>query len=105
MIHTVLDNQISLETVMAAAEDRDRTFGSAYSRQVDGRRVAVQMASIRGLMGDVVFRTLQDIEDATGYPQASISAQLRHLRKLRFGGATVEKRRVSAGLWAYRVTV
>ena len=52
--------------------------------------------------------TLEDIETETGDPQASISAQLRHLRKVRFGGHTIEKRRKGSeksGLWEYRLKV
>jgi hypothetical protein len=40
----------------------------------------------------------------TGAPPASVSAQLRHLRKPRFGGFTVEKRYLRDGLYTYRVT-
>jgi hypothetical protein len=36
--------------------------------------------------------TLDELTKVTHYPQASISAQLRHLRKPQFGGFAVEKR-------------
>jgi hypothetical protein len=36
--------------------------------------------------------TLDELAKLTHYPQASISAQLRHLRKPEYGGFTVEKR-------------
>lgn len=40
----------------------------------------------------------------TGDPEASISAQLRHLRKHRFGGHDVQKRRRNDGAqWEYRL--
>lgn len=39
------------------------------------------------------------------YPENSISAQLRHLRKLRFGSFQVDKRHKGNGLWEYRVKV
>jgi hypothetical protein len=38
------------------------------------------------------WRTLAEIARATRYPEASVSAQLRHLRKSRFGGYRVRKR-------------
>ncbi len=41
--------------------------------------------------------TLDEIAKLTHYPQASISAQLRHLRKPRFGGFEVEKRQRFTG--------
>jgi hypothetical protein len=44
-----------------------------------------------------VWMTLEELAHKTRYPEASISAQLRHLRKAQHGGFEVEKRR---RLWA-----
>ena len=79
-----------------------------YEGPVDGHkdfdRLQGQTLRIYNLMSDGIFRTLQEIEALTGYPQASISAQLRHCRKLRFGGNTVNKRRrEDKGLWEYQL--
>jgi hypothetical protein len=41
--------------------------------------------------------TLDELSKLTHYPPASISAQLRHLRKPEFGGYAVEKRQREAG--------
>src|SRR5216684_481743 len=41
--------------------------------------------------------TLDELSKLTHYPPASISAQLRHLRKPEFGGYAVEKRQRAAG--------
>lgn len=79
------------------------TFGPAYDDAKDGARIGKQMDHIRWFMlGHGGWRTLAEIEKAIGYPQASISAQLRHLRKPRFGGYEVEKRR-RGNQWEYRV--
>jgi len=55
-----------------------------------------QLAAIRELMTRAgargVWLTLGEIADATQFAEASISAQLRHLRKPRHGGHRVEKR-------------
>jgi hypothetical protein len=57
--------------------------------------------------------TLQELALLTSYGEASISAQLRHLRKAAFGGFVVEKRRresaevarIFAGaVWEYRMS-
>ena len=40
-----------------------------------------------------VWMSLDELANKTRYPQASISAQLRHLRKQQYGGFVVEKRR------------
>lgn len=82
------------------------TFGPAYDQDLDGERILDQMTRIRETMLDGVWRTLPEINELTGDPPASISAQLRHLRKERFGSYLVEKRRRGEGkrgLWEYRV--
>ncbi len=59
-------------------------------------------------MRDHGWPTLTEIAGVTGDPAASISAQLRHLRKARFGGHTVNKRHrgpASAGLYEYQLLV
>ena len=57
--------------------------------------------------------TLDELSKLTHYPPASISAQLRHLRKPEFGGYEVEKRQRVSGrilrgedfgtVWEYRL--
>ena len=80
------------------------TYGPAYERNLDGERIAQQMVRIRNYMMDGSWRTLRAISTRLGYPEASVSAQLRHLRKIKFGSFRVEKRRCGlTGLWEYRV--
>lgn len=80
------------------------TFGPAYSVPLDADRIEGQHETIRDYMlSHNKWLTLAEIEAAVGYPQASISAQLRHLRKPRFGAYVVDKRRRSCGTWEYRV--
>ena len=69
----------------------------------DDARLLGQLAAVRGLMFDGLWRTLAMISAGVGYPEASVSARLRDLRKARFGGYTVERRVVSRGLHTYRV--
>lgn len=80
-----------------------RFDGPAYDPALDQRRLTGQLLRIATLMADGRWRTLPEIEAATGDPAASISAQLRHLRKPRFGAHIVDKRRRTQGLWEYRV--
>jgi hypothetical protein len=51
--------------------------------------------------------TLAELAGKTKFPPASISAQLRHLRKSRYGGWMVEKRRrewlTEELVWEYRL--
>ncbi len=80
--------------------------GPVYQPEKDHSRLSKQHEVIRDwMLGHGGWRTPAEIERATGFPQASISAQLRHLRKPRFGSYVVDKRRRhDAGLWEYRVT-
>lgn len=73
----------------------------------DRRRLVNQLDILRSLMEDMEWRSLAEIEGATGFPQASISAQLRNLRKAPFGGNIIERRRrrVGKGTWEYRMLV
>jgi hypothetical protein len=81
------------------------TFGPDYDPELDGQRIANQYAAIISLMQDGAWRTLGEIAEAVGAPEASVSAQLRHARKERFGAHTVEKQRRGSGhaLWEYRL--
>jgi hypothetical protein len=63
-----------------------------------------QLAKVRDLMLDGQWRSLIEIAAATDAPQASISARLRDLRKVKFGSYTVERRLLTPGLYEYRVT-
>ncbi len=80
--------------------------GSDYVRELDRVRLTGQILRIFNFMAPGEWRTLREIESKTGDPQASISAQLRHLRKDRWGGHQVEKRRRGdehQGLFEYKL--
>jgi hypothetical protein len=78
--------------------------GPDYSPESDHERLAGQHERIRDLMLDGRWRTLQEIQAVTEDPESSISAQLRHLRKPRFGSHHVDKRRRGdGGSWEYKV--
>ena len=80
------------------------TFGPAYDPELDGERIDKQHERIRDWMLKRGWVTLAEIATILGYPEASVSAQLRHLRKERFGCYVVDKRRRSeTGTWEYRV--
>jgi hypothetical protein len=86
-------------------ETAPRFNGVVYDPALDDGRLRRQIGRVFALMSDGAWRSLQEIADATGDPHASLSAQLRHLRKRRFGGHTVEKRRRTSrgGTWEYRL--
>ena len=80
-----------------------RFNGSDYQPVRDDIRLTGQLLRVWNVVSDKQWRTLDEIASATGDPQASISAQLRHLRKDRFGAHTVEKLHMGSGLYKYRV--
>lgn len=80
-----------------------RFNGSDYEHERDSPRLSAQLGRIWECMKDRQPRTLREISEITGDPQASISAQLRHLRKPRFGGHTVLKTHLGNGLYVYTV--
>lgn len=80
-----------------------RFNGPAYDHQRDVVRLCAQMQRVFDLMQDGEWRSLGQIAATTGDPEASVSAQLRHLRKPRFGKHTVERRHVGGGLHQYRL--
>jgi len=79
--------------------------GITYDDERDGGRLHWQLNEIRRLtLERAEWWTLAELSNWTGYPQASVSARLRDLRKAKFGGYNVERKYVERGLWAYRVT-
>lgn len=74
-----------------------REIETRSRRREDSRQYESQLAAIRKLMRRAVARgawlTLNEIAKATEFGEASISAQLRHLRKKEHGGYRVQKRR------------
>jgi hypothetical protein len=82
--------------------------GETYDEKLDGARLARQLDLVRDYMLDLPrgrFVTLNEIARSTGFPEASISARLRDLRKTRFGRYLVLRRRRedSPGTFEYSV--
>lgn len=84
----------------------DAPFDGAGYVPADHDRLRGQILRVWTALQGGRWMTLAEIEAETGDPQASISAQLRHLRKPRFGSHRIEKRRRGdddAGTWEYRL--
>ena len=80
--------------------------GSDYIPSLDDKRLTTQHERVKQAMSFGRWLTLSELEVITGDNQASISAQIRHLRKKRFGGFTIEKQRrgrAGNGLFEYRL--
>ena len=78
------------------------THGPAYDPVIDGAPLRRQHEVIRDymLVHTHEWLTLAEISASTNFPEASVSAQLRHLRKQRFGSYLVAGGSCS---WEYQV--
>lgn len=89
----------------------DKSFqGSHYQDKRDRKRLTGQIGRVYRVMDDGHWRTLNEIVRGTatdknpnGDPHASVSAQLRNLRKKKFGSHTVETQHIENGLFEYRL--
>lgn len=69
----------------------------------DHQRLTSQQMRIVRFMADHQWHTLREIAQGTGAPEASASAQLRHLRKARFGSHVISREHRGSGLYVYRL--
>jgi hypothetical protein len=79
--------------------------GCTFEENRDGSRLQAQLDRVHAVMADGAWRTLRDLSESCGSPEASVSARLRDLRKPKFGGYEVERRYVRRGLHEYRLVV
>jgi len=77
--------------------------GPTFDAATDGARLTGQLHRVLAVMQSGEWRTLREISALVRGSEAGVSARLRDLRKPRFGGRVVERRRRCAGLWEYRV--
>mgnify|MGYP000399636281 CR=1 FL=1 len=77
-------------------------IGRTFDVALDGRRLGAQQQRVCELMADGQWRTLREIADITGDPEASISARIRGLDAI--AGKHEARRRGDGrrGLWEYR---
>lgn len=87
------------------------TFDSGVELTVaDHRRLTGQLERVFAVMSDGKWHTVAGVRARIAYqheviePETSISAQLRNLRKAKFGGHTVERRRVDTH-YEYRLVL
>ena len=79
--------------------------GDDYVKERDQERLSSQIIRVFELMKDGRWRTLDQIRKRLGVPQASASAQLRNLRKKRFGEHTIARRYLVNGIYQYKLVL
>ena len=80
-----------------------RFDGSDYEHKRDGIRLTGQLERVFNVMRFGQWVSLQELAHKAKCPEASASAQLRNLRKERFGGFEIEKKYANNGLFLYRL--
>jgi len=91
--------------MMPSLFDRAPRFDGPGLEPSDETRLRGQLEKVRALMGDGKWRPIAQIAQAVGGSEAGTSARLRDLRKQKFGGHAVERRRVQGGVYVYRLVV
>lgn len=79
--------------------------GVTYERDKDYVRLSTLLMRVQTFMSDKCWHTLPEIQSVAGGSEASCSARLRDMRKDKFGGSIIERRRRSVGLFEYRLGV
>lgn len=82
-----------------------RRDGETFDYPRDGVRLNRQHADVWTVIRDGAWRTLAEISQDSGHPEASVSARLRDFRKDRFGALKIDRRYIANGMWEYRLEV
>jgi hypothetical protein len=80
--------------------------GPGLDPDIDDLRLGKQIERVYAYMLDTEWHTLAEISRAVEAPEASVSARLRDLRKVRWGGHIIEEVRAKTkggGLHRYRM--
>jgi biotin operon repressor len=80
--------------------------GKTYQPELDFNRLTTQLEKVKALMADGHWRSLQEIARSVGGSESGVSARLRDLRKIQFGGYRVNHKRIAdpmRGMWVYQV--
>jgi hypothetical protein len=77
--------------------------GATYAPALDHARLGGQLLAVFDFMQDGAWRTLAEVSAVVGGSEAAVSARLRDLRKEKYGAHEVDRQRIEAGLWKYRL--
>ena len=78
--------------------------GQTYQPAQDSERLSGQLGAVYEALSDAQWWTLAALAERAGASEASVSARLRDLRKPRFGGHVIDRRRCSPALFEYRLS-
>ena len=79
--------------------------GETYIPSLDKARLTGQLQRVYSVLSDGQWYSLRELSILANGPESSIGARLRDLRKDKFGGYTVDRKRLSGGLFEYRLAI
>jgi hypothetical protein len=96
-----------LKNFLIEMEEEMQFSGSSYDPDLDRDRLTTQFNRCFDVMCDGNWHTLKELVSYSGGTEQAISARVRDMRKSRFGGHTVERRRVAGkrGVYEYKLTL
>jgi len=77
--------------------------GETIVPEEDNPRLGKQIERVYKAVKDGMWHSLASIARKTGAPESSVSARLRDLRKTKFGGYTIDRKRHETGLHLYKL--
>lgn len=92
--------------LLTATVEEPRFDGETYDPMLDRDRLAKQLGRVFDALRAHQWLTLRELSGITRDPESSISARIRDLRKERFGGHTILRRRrdvPARGIFEYRL--
>ena len=103
-----MPDQLDIEDFLKALPS-PKIGGATYVPSLDRDRLGEQFLRVWDCMSDGLWRSLREISNITGDPEASVSARLRDVRK-EWGEDAMQSRRVPGidgrrGHWQYRLNI
>jgi hypothetical protein len=92
-----------LDLFACSPRTRVRFDGQTYDPAKDHDRLKSLLGRVWTVMSDGKWHTLAELGWRTEGSEAGVSARLRDLRKWWFGGYQVDRKRITGGLWQYRM--
>ena len=77
--------------------------GATYDPALDEDRLRTLLGRVYQYLRYGGWVTLHEVAECCGGSEAGVSARIRDLRKAKFGGYTIARRRVDGGLFEYRM--
>ena len=95
------------ELLIEMEEAQMRFSGGTYDETLDRDRLTTQYNKCFDLMLDGQWHTLKELVAYSNGTEQAVSARVRDMRKVRFGGHTVDRRRVAGkrGIYEYKLTL